>query len=308
MSIRRPSRLSPSLIRELTGLTPRQFGALVEELGPQWEQARQARLAKRDRPRKRAEGAGRKPVPFAGRLFLALTRLRLNLPYRVLGTVLGVSKDTVQRCENEIVPLLAAMGITAPNGARVRTRGDLTLQLYELADVDRAALLDGSFVRVGRPKEREASKARWSFHRHCYAMNFQAISDDDGALLWVGGIGPGNTHDLTAIAASDAVLPLRLSRVRLAADKGYIGMQERLGLHRVVIPIRKRGKNREPLPEWVAEAAKEHNANISRVRVRIENRFANMKRFGILRNWRGRNMDNFEPILKAVAALSTLPA
>lgn len=308
MNPRRPSRLSPQLIRELTGLSPEQFARLVEELGPQWEASREQRIESRQEPRRRARGAGRPSVPFAGRLFLALIRLRLNLTYRVIGTIFGVSKDTVQRSEREIVPLLAAHGITAPDGSRVRTAGDLTIQLYELADADRSAIIDGSFARVGRPKDSEEAKQRWSFHRHCYAMNFQALTDDRGELLWIGGVGPGNTHDLTAIVESDAVLPLRLSRVRLFVDKGYIGIKKRTGLTKVVMPIRKRSKNAEPLQDWVVAAGREHNANISRTRVRVENRFANMKRFQILRTWRGRNMDNFEPILSAVAALSTLPA
>lgn len=239
-------------------------------------------------------------------MFLAMIRLRLNLPYRVIGTVFDVSKDTVQRCESEIVPLLAAYGITAPDGKRVRNPGDLALQLYDLAEQDRAALLDGSFVRVARPKDREHAKATWSYHRHCHSMSFQAVSDPDGSLLWVGAVSPGNTHDITAITNSEAAPALRLSKVRVVADKGYIGLKQRLGLTTLVIPIRKRPSNKDPLPAWVTEIAKEHNASISRERVRIENAFARLKTFQILRGWRGRKPANFAPILKAVAALNTM--
>jgi DDE superfamily endonuclease/Helix-turn-helix of DDE superfamily endonuclease len=309
MNPRVPSRLSSRAVRDLTGVSREQFAQLIEELGPQWDAARAERLdQRRASPRQRAPGAGRKPVPFAGRLFLALIRLRLNLPYRVIGTIFGVSKDTVQRAETEIVPLLADYGITAPDGRRVRTPTDLALQLYDLADEDRAALLDGSFCRVGRPKSREESKQRWSHHRHCYAMNFQAVTDADGALLWVGGVGPGNTNDITAIAASQAATPLKMSGVTIYADKGYIGLKKRLDLRgATVIPLRKRAKNKEPLADWINDVVKTHNADISRVRVRVENRFANMKRFQIMRNWRGRDMTKFEPILGAIAALSAMP-
>ena len=66
----------------------------------------------------------------------------------MLGEVFGVSKDTVQRSETVIVPLLADLGITAPDGRRVRDKGDLAQQLVQLSDQQRSALLDGSFVPV----------------------------------------------------------------------------------------------------------------------------------------------------------------
>ena len=219
-----------------------------------------------------------------------------------------MSKDTVQRSETEIVPLLADLGITAPDGRRVRDKGDLAQQLVQLSDQQRSALLDGSFVPVSRPSGRDDQKAFWSFHRHTYAMNFQAISDDTGALLWVGGVGPGNTHDITAIATSEAVFPLQVAQVPLIVDKGYIGLKKKLGLRRVTHPMRKRSKHQPALSEDLTQALREVHADISRTRVRIENAFADLKRFKILRGWRAHDKTRFEVTLRAVVAVATLPA
>ena len=191
---------------------------------------------------------------------------------------------------------------------RVRDKGDLAQQLVALSDQQRSALIDGSFVPVDRPSSRDDQKAFWSFHRHTYAMNFQAISDDAGALLWVGGVGPGNTHDITAIATSEAVFPLQIAQVPLVVDKGYIGLKKKLGLRRVTHPMRKRSKHQPPLSEDLTQALKEVHADISRTRVRIENAFADLKRFKILRGWRARDKTRFEVMLRAVVAVATLPA
>lgn len=139
-SIRRPSLLTDSQMRELTGLSLRQFGGLLAEVGPEWEAAREARLSAPER--QRVFGAGRKhDVPFAGRLITTLVYLRWNVSFRMLAATFGSNKDTLQRVVAEIAPLLAAHGITAPEGARLGDDAALPARLRALSKHQRAALV-----------------------------------------------------------------------------------------------------------------------------------------------------------------------
>jgi hypothetical protein len=201
-SIRRPSSLTASQMRELAGLSLDEFARLLGEIGPEWETAREARLSARARPR--AFGAGRKhEVPFAGRLFATLVHLRWNVTFRMLAATFGSNKDTLQRAVAELTPLLAARGITAPDGARSDDDA-LETQLRELSKAQRGALIDGSFVPIPRPGKGgwEVQKTQYSTHRYRHVNTFQALTDDHGNLLWVGDARDGNTHDLTTIATS----------------------------------------------------------------------------------------------------------
>ena len=150
-SIRRPSLLSEAQLRELTGLGSAQFGGLVGEVGPMWVAAREERLSAR--VRQRAFGGGRSPeIPFAGRLLLTLMYLRWNVTYRALAAIFDTNKDTVNRAVAELTPLLAARGITAADGRRIGDDRALEAQLRTLSQTQRAAIVDGSFVPIPRPK------------------------------------------------------------------------------------------------------------------------------------------------------------
>lgn len=294
------------MLKQLTGLTAAQYAALLAELGPRWEEARWARLSARER--RREVGGGRKPFPFAGRLLLASVQLRWNLPYRTTAALFGVSKDTVARAVAELAPLLAECGITAPDGTRVRDAEDLRAQLAKPTDEHRAALLDGSFVPVGRPKSWEDQKPLYSSHRHRHTQNFQAVGDDGGRLLWVGGVVAGGVHDLTALADSEAAGPLAAAGAAVVADKGYAGVEKRLGLKEAFTPKRRRRKKTEAPPPEVTEATKACNTEVARQRVPIEHAFGRLKTFRVLRGWRGRRHDRLADIVRAVAVLTTLPA
>lgn len=184
VSVRRPSLLTEAQLGQLTGLSAAQFAGLLAEVGPVWEADRQDRLTARKR--ERAFGAGRPHgLPFAGRLLLVLMYLRWNVPYRMLAAVFGTNKDTINRAVAEMTPLLAKVGITAPDGVRVGDEAALTAQLKKLSDAQRGALIDGTFVPIPRPGKGgwDAQKAQYSTHRHRHVNTFGAITCDHGGLL-----------------------------------------------------------------------------------------------------------------------------
>lgn len=293
-------------MRELTGLSLKQFADLLAEVGPEWAAAREARLSARRR--ERAFGAGRHhDVPFAGRLLTALMYLRWNVTFRMLAATFGSNKDTLQRAVAELTPLLAAHGITAPDGTRLGDDAALETQLRALSKTQRAALIDGSFVPVPRPGKGgwAAQKAQYSPHRHRHVNTFQTITDDLGHLLWIGDARDGATHDLTAIATSDAADALAESEVIVLADKAYIGIKARLGLAGAFTPRRRR-KN-DTRSEAVRDTEGEFNTELARQRVHVEHAIRRLKTHKIFHGYR-RRRETLTDTLRACATLATLPA
>ena len=304
-SIRRPSVLSDAQLRELTGLSSAQFAELIVEMGPAWETAREQRL--NGRVRKRAFGAGRPhEIPFAGRLLLTLMYLRWNVTYRALAAIFDTGKDPVNRAVAELTPMLAARGITVADGSRVADEQALAAQLETLSKTQRAAIVDGSFVPIPRPNSGwEAQKVQYSPHRHRHVNTFQAITDDDGGLLWVTDAVAGATHDLTAIATSTAGPIMATTEVTVLADKAYIGIKAKLGLAAVFTPRRRR--KTDTRAETVRDAESEFNTELARQRVRVEHAIRRLKRHKILHGYR-RRPHTLTDTLRACAALDTMPA
>lgn len=304
-SISRPSLLTDRQVRELTGLSRAQYATLIAEVGAAWEADREARLLARSR--QRAFGAGRKHVlPFGGRLLLALMYLRWNVTMRFLAEAFGSDKDMVQRAVAELTPLLAAYGITAPEGARLGDDDALASQLRALSKSDRAALVDGSFVPVPRPSKGgwEAQKAQYSPHRHRHVNTFQALTDDVGNLLWVGDARDGATHDLTAIFESDVAATLAETEVTVIADKAYVGIKAKLGLAHAFTPYRHRKNDERAEP--VRDTEGEFNTETARQRVHVEHAIRRLKTNKVLHGYR-RRRHTLTDTIRACATLATLP-
>lgn len=304
-SVRRPSLLSEVQVRQLTGLSRSQFAGLIAELGPRFEAEREERLSARRRAR--AFGAGRPyDLPFAGRLLVTLVYLRWNVTLRFVGAVFGVGKDVVHRAVADLTPLLAAHGITAPDGARLGDDDTLEMQLRALSEAQRAALIDGTFVPVPRPGKGgwEAQKQQYSPHRHRHVNTFQALTDDIGNLLWVGAACDGATHDLTAIFESDVAVTLADTEVTVIADKAYVGIKAKLGLAHAFTPYRRR--KHDTRAEQVRGTEAEFNTEIARQRVRVEHAIRRLKTNKILHGYR-RRRHTLTDTIRACATLATLP-
>ncbi|HEX5365268.1 MAG TPA: transposase family protein [Acidimicrobiales bacterium] len=289
----RPSRLSEAQLRWLAGVSAAQFAGLVVELGPMWEADRAERLTARKRSR--ALGAGRRyDMPFATRLFVCLVYLRWNVGYRGRGAMAGFSKDTVNRAVDECTRLLAAKGITRPDGSRVGNEDELA---EALEAVDHRALADGTFVPIPRPGGGwAAQKAEYSGHRHRHCRSTQVVTDVDGWLLWVTDDQPGPTHDLAALVGSGIPERIAAGGGTLVADRGYQGIGNHVESLDVLLPNGAWGRG-----------AGRYNTDLSRLRVRAEHAIAGLKRPKILHGFR-RRAHQLTPTLRAVAALTTLPA
>src|SRR4051812_36891439 len=151
-------------------------------------------------PRKRAEGAGRKPrLVFVDRLLVTLVHLRLGLPHTALAELYGVDRSTVSAAVREIRPLPAAHGFALPHRPRPRIR---TLEdLFAYADIEGVELrIDGTEVQVRRPKAgRPGRKAFISGKKKQNTIKTTTFSDGQGRTLFSGVVRPGRMHDQTAV-------------------------------------------------------------------------------------------------------------
>jgi Rhodopirellula transposase DDE domain len=103
------------------------LGALLEAVAVPWAAAREQRLhLERGRARRTSGGGGPRMLPYDAIVTAAACRLRLRMPCRLLGELLGVDQSTVRLAASRAVPLLEAHGITRHgNGPRITTIAEL---------------------------------------------------------------------------------------------------------------------------------------------------------------------------------------
>jgi DDE superfamily endonuclease len=160
----------------------------------------------------------------------ALAWFRDRPDIRRLGEGFGISQATACRYKDEAVEVLAGK---APS---------LREALGKAVDQGLPYLiLDGTLISSDRCADKKTSKKgkeidKWySGKAREPAGNVQALAAPGGVPLWVSGVLPGSTHDLTA--ARELVLPGArpyLKNLPILADSGYEGAGA--GVH---VPVKK---------------------------------------------------------------------
>jgi hypothetical protein len=296
MISKRPSRFTAAELRWLCGVSPEQFGELVVRVGPRWEQERLERLS--GRQRRRAVGAGRRyELVFSARLFVTLLHLRHNVPFRALGALVGMSKDTAHRAVVELVPLLAEVGITASDGSAITSVDDLR-EFFERRGPGGGALLDGTFIPrralVGVGRHRSPSTPG-TVTGTVAAPRSSPIYE--GNVLFVGEAEDGPTHDITGARRSGIGEAAAGTDTTIIADRGYRGWGNK--------PTDPDGpKVLAPRPGG-RRGKGTYNTEHARIRVASEHGIRSLKRFTVLHHYR-RHSDTLTGALRAIAAITTL--
>ena len=103
------------------------LGALLQAVAVPWAAAREQRLhLARGAARRKNSGALPSRLPFGAIVTAAACHLRLHMPYRLLGELLGAHETTISLAARRIIPLLAEHGITPHDGGtRVSTLDEL---------------------------------------------------------------------------------------------------------------------------------------------------------------------------------------
>ncbi len=215
----------------LTGVRRQHFAELLEELAPRRELARESALeALRGGPRKRAEGAGRKPkLVFIDRLLVTLVHLRLGLPHQALAVLYRVDRSTVSSAVRQVRAMLADRGFAVPDrpGVRIRTLEDLFAYAYAYAEAeDVTVCIEGTEVQVRRPQAgRPGRKPFVSGKKRQNTMKSTTLSDHQGRVLFYGAIRPGRIHDQTCVRSEGIAEQFHQHpTVKAEVDEGYRGL------------------------------------------------------------------------------------
>jgi len=123
-----PAGPDPALLAALAALAgipaPR---ALLEKITPAWDAGREYRLAlDRGRERLRPHGKSCRKLPEEALLAAAACRIRLRMPWALLGRLLGVHPSSISSPARWTIPVLQEHGITAaPGSPRITTAARL---------------------------------------------------------------------------------------------------------------------------------------------------------------------------------------
>jgi DDE superfamily endonuclease/Helix-turn-helix of DDE superfamily endonuclease len=256
-------RRHPAAFSAMTGLTPGEFDALVDDL---WGPYRAAERARRARPgRTHAVGAG---PPFAlapqEQMLLTVIWLRLYPTMEVLGFLFGVSDTTAQRAVGRRLPLLEAAGhdsLRRPDPGR-KGRRDLGAVLGQVPEL--AVVIDSLEQRVQRPRDRAEADRHYSGKKKMHTLKSQvAVTQHDGRLVDVGPSVRGPTADSTLLAQSGLLARLDPNTL-LYGDKAYQKLRSQWDAALVVVPRRK-PRNKPRPPQDVA-----YNRQVARARIVVE--------------------------------------
>jgi hypothetical protein len=102
--------------------------ALLAAVAVPFAAAREQRLhLERGHARRKATGGGPRKLPFDAIVTAAACRLRLRMPCRLLGEILGVHESAISLATSRITPILQQHGITpAAHGTRISTLAQLS--------------------------------------------------------------------------------------------------------------------------------------------------------------------------------------
>jgi hypothetical protein len=294
---RRVVVLRPS--RDLCGTTPEQFADLLARLAPLADEAKARREARQDR--KRAPGAGRKPVPLAQRLLVALTHLRQGSTTRATAVVFGIHERSVRNFRDEITGLLAEHGCQPPGAKHpIRTLHDLGEYLDEV-DAE-YAIVDATEVPRSMPVDWDAQRRAYSGKTRTHVHKGTVVADPNRRPVWfeANPIGEGRTHDYSMLRGQLGLMALLAGlSVTLLADKGYQGLRRDLGDERVLTPWIK------PRRGELSDDDRDANHLLSSLRMPVEHAIGRMKWWRAMRHWRA-SIDRFAITGKAIATLASL--
>ena len=216
---------------------------------------------------------------------LTLAYLEGGHTYRSLGEGNGVPKSTCHAYVQEGIKVLARRALPLTEVVRLAVKAGWDY-----------LIVDGVNIPTERIAAAFTHKQHWfsgKHHRHGAAV--QTVAAPDGELLWVSGVLPGKTVDITA-ARRFGIAEKVLQFLGLLADLGYIG------LHPQVIVGYKRTRKEKTLPAGKKAA----NLALAGLRAIGERGNAQLKQWKILASdFRG-NPRRITPIVKAVQALQYL--
>ena len=237
---------SPKTFIRLFGISVKEFALILSQVSPEWERQVIGRYKRPGRDYK---------LDLADMILMLLLYYRCYTTQLFIGFLFGVDDSRVCRNIRMLEPLLAkVMAIS-------KTRHLSQKDVEEL-------ILDATEQQIERPQK--SQKVYYSGKKKRHTLKTEIRITPKGRIVHVSKTHPGSTHDLT-LHKSEPPLP---KETRAYVDSGYQGLDK---IHTQTELPYKASKNKA-----LDEEEKEYNHGLSRLRVKVENVFAQLKVFRIL--------------------------
>jgi len=236
----------PRVLRSLTGLTHEEFKILIHKVRPAYDKAEKAR---------QAQGRPSHFATLEDRLLCLFMYYRTYISQTFLGYLFNVHNANVCRMLKKLEPQVANV---------VSIKKDRTLT----PDKVLAILADVTEIPTQRPKKKQ--KDTYSGKKKRHTLKAELGITEEGRIIHVSKVYGGRKHDF-AIRKSEKPFPPGAVKV---VDLGYQGMQKKE--QNVWLPYK--GSKKKPL----TQEHKGHNKALAQLRIRVENKIAELKVFHIL--------------------------
>lgn len=296
--------ISKGLIQVFTGIPELYFECLVNRFEPLWEKSERTRLSKKER--ERAIGAGRKYTLNTpeSKLFFYLLYCRHYVNQRVIGGLCGINQSNISILFRRVEKLVAEAADpqlkTFLNTIKeIREREGLTFaELKMLYPEMEKIITDVTEVRCNRPKDKDRRKNKTSGKKKQYSLKKQVSIAKNNRIIAISNTYLGKVHDFN-IEKREGIIGMMPKESFQPVDLGYLGVNKIYPKHYVVIPPKRKPGTK--LSPFLKDLKRMH----SRQRIPVEHAFASIKRFSILKAYRGRD-ERFDSVFDNIAAIHNL--
>jgi len=254
---------NPRIFRKITGLSLNDFKSVINLISNSFDEA--------------FPSVGRKPKinTHEDRLILIFVYYRCYVTHEFIGYFVDLDNANICRLFSRIEPLIAG---------KVNIKKDRTLTEEAL----NILLTDVTEQPIQRPKDKKARKSYYSGKKKRHTQKTEITITTKGKIIDVSNTKEGSVHDIKIRRQGNPLPP----KAKKYGDLGYQGWQNEA--NNVNLPHKK------PKNGALTKQQKQENKEHSKIRIAVEHKFAEIKRFRILgdvyRNFRKKHNLRFNII------------
>jgi len=266
----------PKQFHALTGYTLEEFHALMPAFVIDFLAYVQGyTLEGKNRQKRRYVAYKNSPLPtMEDKLLFILMYLRKATTQDIFGEVFGMPQPVVNKWVHRLLPGLN-QALAKLEEIPARTASDLQVTDDEV----KLYFQDGTERPIQRPKDKEAQKTYYSGKKKRHTVKNNVVVNAQAKIVLLTATCEGKKHDKKIADEAEFTLP---EGSLLYQDNGFQGF----ALEGVTILQPKK----KPRGGELTAEEKEHNREVSRIRIRVEHAIGGLKRYRIvkdqLRNWK----------------------